>query len=132
MDEEDPAAVIVAALQEATAAARAAAVAAEASRVAVLETQNRITQEVSDLVKKVDGFEHSLQVMSIPPGKTAGQAGRLRLVVGERDHFLPSAATARARASASTVAGSKEPPIHVRVSAWCSWSGLAIASMKSR
>ena len=74
MDEEDPAAVIVAALQEATAAARAAAVAAEASRVAVLETQNRITQEVSDLVKKVDGFEHSLQVMT--PRRAALQSAR--------------------------------------------------------
>ena len=75
MDEgDDPAAILVAALQEATAAARAAAAVAEAARVAALETQNQLSQEVSDLVKKVDGFEHNLQVMT--PRRAALQSAR--------------------------------------------------------
>lgn len=64
----------------------------------------------------------------IHPARTAGQAGRLRVVVVERDHRLARAARARACPSVSTSAGSKCPPTHVSHSSCSSWSGSAIAS----
>ena len=64
----------------------------------------------------------------IHPARTAGQAGRLRVVVVERDHRLARAARVRACASTLTTAGSKWPPTHVSHSSCSSWSGSAIAS----
>lgn len=63
-EEADPAALLVAAIQNAAAAAQAAGAAAEAARDAALQTQTQLDRSVPGLATKIDALVHDLQVMT--------------------------------------------------------------------
>ena len=63
-EKNDPAALLVAALREATEAAKSANAAAAAAHQATLETQGQLSRAVPNLEKKIDALVHGLQVMT--------------------------------------------------------------------
>ena len=73
-EEDDPLALIVAALRDATTATQTASAAAAAARAAAVETRNQIGHEVSGLAKQVDALAHGLQAMT--PRRAALQSAR--------------------------------------------------------
>lgn len=67
--EEDPLALIVAALRDATEAARAAGTVARAARAEAREFHSRSSQAVSDLAKRVVALARDIKAMTPPVRK---------------------------------------------------------------
>ena len=85
-EENDPAALLVAALQGATEAAQAASAAAAAALAAALATRDQLGREVSGLAKQVDALAHGLQAMT--PRREALRRARAARYVWAAGGFL--------------------------------------------
>ena len=85
-EENDPAALLVAALREATEAAKSANAAATATHQVTLETQGQLSRVVPSLEQKVAALVHRLQVMT--PRREALRRARVGRYIWAAGGFL--------------------------------------------